>query len=720
MNLAGRELSASDLDKLAQCGIPPELARQALLRRVTSAEGAQIVGRNGSGDFAGVAFPYTWPGQDHVRDYRLRRDRPDITYDIEGKPKDRDKYLTPPGRGNMLYFVPGTDAAWLRDPTIPVMVTEGEKKTLALFRLAHHNLGDAGDRPRFLPIGLSGAWSWKGTIGKTTGPDGDRRDVKGPVPDLARITWEGRRVSIVYDVNVQTNSQVRFARVELTRELRRRGAEVCWFAWPSDTPKGVNGIDDLLAAFGPERTLELVHDCQPYRQVAAAERGPVNPPNLLTQGHHDCGNADRLIALYGTDLRYCHAFRKWLAWDGRRWAVDQTGQAEKAAKLTVLEFLRQGVAANDEPGQKFARASLDSRRINGLLSMAECELVVTPNQLDTDPWFLNFHNGTVDLRNGDLQEHNREHLITKVVRFDYDPGADCPLFRRFLQRVLSPSLAAWIQKAIGYSLTGTTREKAVFLCHGTGNNGKTTLLSLFLRLLEEYSVLLQIDSLMVRQESNNSQADLADLRGARFVMTSEVEEGQRIAEGKLKRITQGMGAIKAVRKYENPIQFPESHKLWIDANHKPTVRGTDNAIWNRLKLIPFQVVIPPEEIDPDLPGKLLGEAEGILAWAVAGAVLWFREGLGTPAEIENANRAWRADSDQLGRFVEDCCVIGDCFQVKARYLYNTYKAWTEGAGEHWVCENAFAGRLVERGLRKKHTETAIVYQGIGLKDARES
>ncbi|MEK7752845.1 MAG: phage/plasmid primase, P4 family [Acidobacteriota bacterium] len=441
-------------------------------------------------------------------------------------------------------------------------------------------------------------------------------------------------------------------------------------------------------------------------------------PGLLLQLHNDHGNAERLIALHGEDLRFCHAFRKWLVWDDRRWAVDETEQARRRAKGAMLEFLRQAIERRNEPAEKFARQSLDARRISSLLSMAECEIFVKPDQLDTVPHLLNVLNGTVDLRTGEVCGHRREHFITKLVHFRYEPGADCPLFDRFLERILEPPLIAWLQKAIGYSLTGLTSEKAVFLCHGSGNNGKTTLLSLFLRLLEEYAVLLQIDSLMVRQESNNMQADLADLRGARFVMTSETEEGQRLAEGKLKRITQGMGKIKAVRKYENPIQFSESHKLWFDANHMPVVRGTDNAIWNRLKPIPFEVVIPPEEIDRELPDKLLAEGEGILAWAVAGAVRWFREGLGTPAAVDKANREWRAESDQIGRFVGECCLTGEFVQAKARQLYSAYKQWAEDAGEYWVCENAFAARLSERGFGKKHTDTGTIYRGIGLKAER--
>jgi putative DNA primase/helicase len=218
---------------------------------------------------------------------------------------------------------------------------------------------------------------------------------------------------------------------------------------------------------------------------------------------------------------------------------------------------------------------------------------------------------------------------------------------------------------------------------------------------------------MVRQESNNTQADLADLRGARFVMTSETEQGQRLSEGKLKRITQGMGRIKATRKYENPAEFDESHKLWIDANHLPQVRGTDNAIWNRLHPVPFDITIPRTEQDRELPAKLAAEAQGILAWAVDGAALWYQDRLGKPADVEHAGQAWRADSDQIGRFIEEACIIGDYAQVKARDLYTKYKRWAEDAGEEPATERVFGERIAEKHTRKREA-SGNVYFGIGL------
>jgi putative DNA primase/helicase len=278
-------------------------------------------------------------------------------------------------------------------------------------------------------------------------------------------------------------------------------------------------------------------------------------------------------------------------------------------------------------------------------------------------------------------------------------------------------LVSHLQKCFGYSATGVTAEKVVFVAYGSGNNGKTTILTTISRLLGDYSGVVLIDSIMSRHESTNGLADLADLRGARFVQTSETEEGQRLAEGKLKRITQGVegGKIKACRKYENPVEFIESHKLWIDCNHKPVVRGTDAAIWNRLHLIPFTITIAAEEIDRELPGKLMAEAEGILAWLVAGAVRWYQEGLSKPPEVAAAVQEYREEMDQVGRFIEECWIIGDSARAKGRDLFTKYRKWSDEAGEPSATETAFGRKLHERGYLKKHTDRGAVYDGIGLR-----
>jgi putative DNA primase/helicase len=258
LNLSGTPLTERDLEVLSHSFITPELADQAMLRRVSSAEGAAIVGRNGSGDYSGVIFPYVQPVNNFVRDYRLRRDNPDLEQHNDGTIHEKAKYLAPPGRASMLYFVPGTLVELLKDVSLDIVITEGEKKTLALYRLSKYKV----EEPKFLSVGIPGVWNWRGIIGKTDGPNGERLDVKGPIADLDLISWTGRKVFILFDSNVKTNSSVRRARSELTRELTRRGAKVFFIKIPEEYStnnytKSINGVDDLLAVAGPEYVLSL-------------------------------------------------------------------------------------------------------------------------------------------------------------------------------------------------------------------------------------------------------------------------------------------------------------------------------------------------------------------------------------------------------------------------------------------------------------------------------
>jgi len=357
---------------------------------------------------------------------------------------------------------------------------------------------------------------------------------------------------------------------------------------------------------------------------------------------------------------------------------------------------------------------------------------VTPDQLDTDPYLLNFLNGTVDLRTGALRPHRRKDLITKLIHYKYRANATCPLWLTFLDRIMGGGPDAsegglerasrftdYLQRAFGYSLTGCTIEKAVFIPFGPSNAGKSTMLDTIRHLAKEYSVLLQADTLMVRQESNNTLADLADLRGARFAQTSETEEGHRLAQSKLKRISQGMGEIKATRKYENPITFPETHKLWIDTNRKPTIPdGDDQATFNRLHPIPFTVEIPLSERDKGLRQKLNAEGEGILAWVVLGAKLWHESGLNHPDEVDRARNQWREASDQIGHFIEERCIVGNSCLVRTSALYGAYRRWAEEAGEKNVVNNTtFRNRMQNHGYQADHKREGDFYLGLGLLDS---
>lgn len=265
----GCSLTDADYANLATSWITKEIADRAMLRRVDTFEGREIIGQGGKRDCAGLLFSYYWPGESHAHSHRIRRDNPDWT-EKNGKVIAKAKYLGAPGSANRLYIPLGIALEQLDDVQVPIVIVEGEKKALALWRLANH----AAERPRFVPIAISGVWNWLGTIGKTGGPKGERLDVKGPIADLNRIPWGGRKIFIIFDTNIHTNDSVKWARKGISRELATRRAEVHLVNLPEDC--GVNGVDDLLAKSGPEPVLKLFAAAVPGTELRV-----VVPPSSM-------------------------------------------------------------------------------------------------------------------------------------------------------------------------------------------------------------------------------------------------------------------------------------------------------------------------------------------------------------------------------------------------------------------------------------------------------
>jgi putative DNA primase/helicase len=460
-------------------------------------------------------------------------------------------------------------------------------------------------------------------------------------------------------------------------------------------------------------------------------------PNLLSQPHTDTGNAERLVLLCGRDIRFCAEFKRWLVWDRQRWNSEDTRRVKMLAKRVTRTMYAQaaGIERKEDRqvAEQHARKSESAAAINAMLVCAEYEggVPISASDLDQNPFLVNFLNGTLDLREGRLREHSQADHITKLVHFNYRPGAACPRFMRFVHRIMGDGpegsdsdraradrMVNYLQKAFGYALTADVSEKAVFCFFGAGNNGKTTLLETIRFVLSEYSSQVLIDSLMMHhsRESNASLADLADLRGARFVTTSEAEEGQRLAIGKLKYLTAGMGEIKTCRKYENPTRFMATHKLFLDANHKPVIRGTDKAVWNRLKPIPFTETIPAEEIDKALLDKLKTEAEGVLAWMVEGYQRYRKEGLGDPPEVSEASTAWQAKSDRFPAFLEEKCVLSPDVWVPVAHLWPEYQDWCKANGERFVMQKTtFDEQLEQRGCTQGKRNDGKTRAWIGIR-----
>ena len=444
---------------------------------------------------------------------------------------------------------------------------------------------------------------------------------------------------------------------------------------------------------------------------------------IIGAGREDTSNALRFVAAHGDAVRYWHGRNRWLLWTGSHWDDDSLSCVIELAKETAKSIFAEAAGlpiAEAKATGRWAERSLNRDRIVSMLALAQSspKIATTTEMWDSDPWALNFLNGTVDLRKGTLRPHVRQDFITKLVRCNYTPDLLGPRWVHFVEQTFGP-LAPWIQKAIGYSLTGITTEKVAFLLWGVTDTGKSTFLSTLREIFADYSAGLQIDGLMWsrKNEDNNSLSDLACLRGARLVVTSETEEGQRLREAKLKRIVQGGGPlIKARNLYENPIEFAETHKLWLDCNHQPTIRATDDSIWGRLIVIPCTHRVSDAEKDPQLRDKLLHEAEAIASWTVAGAVRWHREGLGRPDLILETRQAWRERMDSIGEFLTTCCEEDSESSVRASELYKAFKEWSKDQGfEHPMTSTAFGLRLTERGLQKDRDTKGVIYRGISLK-----
>ncbi len=436
----------------------------------------------------------------------------------------------------------------------------------------------------------------------------------------------------------------------------------------------------------------------------------------------DMGNGSRLKLRHGQDIRYCYPWKTWVIWGGMRWKNDVTGHVHRLAKDTAKAMWAEAAAlADDTQSKALARHALKSQselRLKAMMSSAQCEVPIQPEEFDRDPWLLNCANGTLDLRTGELRPHQREDFIMKLAPVEYDPEATCPTWLAFFERIMAGNerLIAYLHKMVGYGLTGSVKEQCLFFLYGLGANGKSTFLNLMRKMLGDYAKHTPAETFMFKR-GDHIPADLADLKGARVVTAVEVEDGKRFAESLLKQATGG-DRQKARFLYGNFFEYDPEYKIFLAANHKPQIKGTDPAIWRRIRLIPFIVAIPEHERDQDLTQKLEAELPGILAWAVKGCLLWQQEGLGPPEEVIEATEGYRQEMDSLGNFLDECCVLLPEARTNFKSLYEEYRRWCDDMGETPRGRNDFAKKLTERGFAAvTGTGNVAVRVGIGLRQS---
>lgn len=434
----------------------------------------------------------------------------------------------------------------------------------------------------------------------------------------------------------------------------------------------------------------------------------------------DLGNARRLVRRHGDELRYCRAWRKWLIWDGARWKRDERGEAEQRGKLTVVSIYNEIAQCRDADERKaltsHALKSEGEPRIRAMLSLAETEpkIAVHPDDLDRDPFLLSCPNATIDLRTGNPRENRPDDLITRGSEVHFDPEAECPRWQQFLGEVFGgdADLIAFMQRLIGYSLTGDTREHVLPVLHGAGFNGKTTLIEAVTPLLGDLAAVADVESFVRQPGDRGIRNDLARLNRARLVTASESQKGRRLDEATIKKLTGG-DTIVARFLHAEHFEFKPEFKLWLITNFRPRVDGGDEAIWRRLRLIPFEVSFEGRK-DPTLPEKLRAEASGILNWAIAGCMTWQREGLGQASAVTDATAAYRADEDVLGAFLEECCVLEADAKVEKAKLREAYEHFCAEQGEDALAPSVLGKELAARGISRGGTGGAS-YKGVDLR-----
>jgi putative DNA primase/helicase len=435
----------------------------------------------------------------------------------------------------------------------------------------------------------------------------------------------------------------------------------------------------------------------------------------------DLGNARRLVRLYGNGLRYVHLWRKWLVWRDGHWRIDDDGSVMRNAKAAIEEMFAEATKINDEARRtevrKHALKSQSAQRLAAMIELAQSEIgiALSTKKLDADPYLLGVQNGVIDLRTITFREAGREDYVTKLAGTAFDPDARCPEWTKFLKRIIpSDELIGYMQRAVGYVLTGLTGEEVMFILWGLGANGKSTFREVIFALLGDYAAGADASMLVTTKRTGGATPDLARLHGRRLVTINETEQSDMLNESRVKFIT-SHDIITARNLYQEPFDFTPTHKTFLTTNHKPIVRGTDEGLWRRLHLLPFTETIPVKERDKTFRERaLMPELPGILNWALEGLRAYRWEGLEPPEVVLEATKEYRNDMDLVGRWLEERCELDAKERVASAALYGDYELWAEGAVGFTMTPIAF-GRELGRRFEPTQVERARGFKGLKLR-----
>ena len=473
------------------------------------------------------------------------------------------------------------------------------------------------------------------------------------------------------------------------------------------------------AACGTQYTRETLASANGHSAAPLPAASP--PPRRYPRT--DTGNAELFVSLYGDQLRYDHRRGRWLVWAGHWWQPDDNSAVTRLAIKAARHRYHAAVDIDDkhERGREaqFAIACENRPRIEAMLAIARALHPVTDNgdDWDSDPWTFAVVNGVIDLHTGELRDGRPEDRLSKHAPTAYGRDATSPVFDRFLGQIIPDrDVRDYIQRLAGYILTGHTHEQMMGFWHGGGANGKSTLADALMHVMGPDYARTAAPGLLLKTRNDRHPTELADLFGARLVVSVEVDEGRTLAEALMKWLTGG-DRVKARFMHQDFFEFDATAKILLLANHKPVVRGRDLAIWRRIKLVPFDVTIAEADQDESLPAKLRDEASGILNWMLAGCLAWQMSRLNEPAVMRAATAEYQRDSDELAPFIEECCHLHPEGRCRAAALYAAYKHWAAAAlsPDETLTAQDFGRRMAtDSRFRRSHSKIGWTYQGLSL------
>jgi putative DNA primase/helicase len=441
----------------------------------------------------------------------------------------------------------------------------------------------------------------------------------------------------------------------------------------------------------------------------------------MAYAFNDLGNASRFLDLYQDVVRFSPEFG-WTVWNGKVWQKS----FEAALNLAILstkniadpDVIQDADAAATRQIVGWQKSSQNLSRLRGLLGVASAGPEIQANYqiFDNGRHYLNCKNGILDLESGILEPHDPMRFMTRITNCDYREEAECPKWRAFMERVIpDPETRTSLQIIAGYAITGYVSERAMFIFYGMGANGKSTFLDTICQVLGDYSAGIPASSLMVKS-TGAIPNDIAMLVGKRFATASESDASNRLSESFVKALT-GDNTLTARFLHQEFFQYQPQFKLFLATNHKPTISGTDNAIWTRIKLVPWLVSIPREEWIHDFHDTLAREeGPGILRWLVTGAQAWFasERKIAYSQQITDETLVYREDQDVLGSFIDDCVECRDDAQTSFFDLYDAYKKWCEENGNRPLSSKRLVGNMKERGFSASRGGMMNCWQGIAL------